>query len=208
MLSTGRPCIPGPKPQKALLERLWRLSRSLSRKGNGSANRRNAKATLDRAHARIGHIRRDAQHKLSTDLTHRFHTICIEDLNVKGMMANRQLAHPIADMGFHEFRRPLEYKDAMRGGGVVVADRWFASRKIGSHCEHKRDSLALSMHEWMCPECGMTHDRDGNAATDLENYAVSSTVAACGGESAGLGGNTRTEPAPVKQDGIPIATCA
>ncbi len=86
-LSTGEPPIPGPKAHKALLDRLRRLSRSLSRKTHGSANRRKARATLARLHARIAAIRSDALHKLTTDLTRRFHTTGIEDLNVRGMMA-------------------------------------------------------------------------------------------------------------------------
>ena len=128
-LSTGDPPLPGPKPHKALLRRQQRLSRSLNRKETGSANRRKARAKLARLHARIRNIRQDAQHKLTTDLTRRFHTIGIEDLNVKAMMGNRRLARSIADMGFHEFRRQLEYKAAMRGAMVVVADRWFAQQQ-------------------------------------------------------------------------------
>ena len=86
-LSTGEPPIPGPKAHKALLDRLRRLSRSLSRKTHGSANRRKARATLAKLHAHIAAIRSDALHKLTTDLTRRFHTTGIEDLNVRGMMA-------------------------------------------------------------------------------------------------------------------------
>lgn len=96
-LSTGE-TIPGPKPHQALLGRLRRLSRSLSRKVKGSTNRKKAKAKLARLHARIAAIRSDALHKLTTDLTRRFHTIGVEDLNVRGMMANRHLARSIADM--------------------------------------------------------------------------------------------------------------
>ena len=200
VLSTGEPPIPGPKPHKALLKRQQRLSRSLSRKEKGSANRWKAKAKLARLHARISNIRKDAQHKLTTDLTRRFHTIGIEDLNVQGMLRNRRQARAIADMGFYEFRRQLEYKAAMRGVVVVVADRWFASSKICSQCRHKLDSLPLSARQWMCLECGMKHDRDSNAAVNLKNLAVSSTVSACGGEGAGLGGNAKTKPAPAMQE--------
>ncbi len=117
-----------------LLGRLRRLSRSLSRKQKGSANRRKAKARLAKLHARIANIRLDALHKLTTDLTRRFHTIGIEDLNVRWMEKNRHLARSIADMGFFEFRRQLEYKAAMRGGQVVVADRFCPSRKTCSGC--------------------------------------------------------------------------
>ena len=206
-LSTGEPPIPGPKAHKALLDRLRRLSRSLSRKTKGSANRHKAKAKLARLHARIAAIRSDALHKLTTDLTRRFHTIGIEDLNVRGMMANRHLARSIADMGFFEFRRQLEYKAAMRGGVVQVADRFYASSKTCSACGHKLDALPLSVREWTCPACGVIHDRDLNAAINLKNMAVSSTVAACGPamrpameEGSGLRRKTKTKPASVKQE--------
>ena len=118
-LSTGE-TIGGPKPHTVLLSRLQRLSRSLSRKQKGSANRKKARAKLARLHARIANIRSDALHQLTTNLTRRFHAIGIEDLNVRGMVKNRHLSRSIADMGFFEFRRQLEYKAAMRGGGSLV----------------------------------------------------------------------------------------
>lgn len=126
--------------------------------------------------------------------------IGIEDLNVAGMMKNRRLARSIVDMGFFEFRRQLGYKSDMRGGEVVVADRWFASSKTCSCCGHKLENLPLAVRGWTCPVCQTRHDRDGNAAINLKHYAVSSTVSACGGEGAGLGGNARAKPAPMKQE--------
>lgn len=199
-LSTGEPPIPGPKPHKALMGRLQRLSRSLSRKQKGSANRAKAKAKLARLHARIANIRKDALHKLTTDLTRRFHTIGVEDLNVRGMAKNRHLARSIADMGFFEFRRQLEYKAAMRGGVVIVADRWHPSSKTCSACGHKLETLPLSVREWTCPACGVMHDRDVNAAINLNNMAVSSTASACGEEGSGRARKSAVKPASVKQE--------
>ncbi len=198
-LSTGE-SIAGPKAHKALFSRLQRLSRSLSRKIKGSSNRRKAKAKLARLHARIAAIRTDALHKLTTALTCRFHTIGIEDLNVKGMVKNRHLSRAVSDMGFFEFRRQLDYKTAQRGGVVVVADRWYPSSKTCSTCGHKLEALPLSVREWTCPECGSVHDRDVNAAINLRNLAVSSTVSACGEEGSGSGRKTRTKPASAKQE--------
>jgi putative transposase len=199
-LSTDEPPIPGPKAHRALLRRLQRLSRSLSRKQKGSANRRKTKDKLAKLHARIANTRKDALHKLTSDLTRRFHTIGIEDLNVKGMMANRHLSRSIADMGFFEFRRQLEYKSEMRGSTVVVADRWFPSSKTCSACGYVQKEMPLSIRKWQCLGCGIQHDRDVNAAINLRNYAVSSTVSACGGEGSGLGGITNVKPAPMKQE--------
>ena len=206
-LSTGEKVV-GAKPHKALLSRLQRLSRSLSRKVKGSANRHKAKAKLAKLHARIANIRQDSLHPLTTDLTRRFHTLGIEDLNVSGMVKNRHLSRAISDMGFFEFRRQLDYKAAMRGGVVVIAGRFFASSKTCSACGEKVDKLPLSIRQWECPCCGANHDRDLNAAINLANYAsaapsshaVSYTVSACGGEGAGLTRKRQAKPAPVKQE--------
>ena len=216
-LSTGE-VIVGPKPHKALLARLRRLSRSLSRKQKGSANRQKAKIKLAQLHARIAAIRLDALHQLTSDLTRRFHTIAIEDLNARGMMKNRRLARAIADMSFFEFRRQLEYKAAMRGGQVWVADRFYPSSKTCSCCGHKLDDLPLSVRAWTCPSCSTHHDRDVNAAINLKNMAerhdvsgplaqevakanaVSSTVSACGEEGSGSTLRSGTKPASMKQE--------
>lgn len=204
-LSTGEN-ITGPKAHKALLSRLQRLSRNLSRKVKGSENRKKAKIKLSRLHARIGNIRKDALHQLTTDLTCRFHTIGIEDLNVRGLVKNRHLSRAVSDMGFFEFRRQLAYKAAQRGGTIVVADRWYPSSKTCSGCGHKLETLPLAVREWACPACGSVHDRDVNAAINLKNLAVSSTVSACGEEGSGLGRKLKAKPASVKQESSSKAT--
>jgi putative transposase len=198
-LSTGERII-GPKAHKAKLSRLKRLSRGLSRKVKGSANRKKAKIKLARLHAQISTIRKDSLHKLSTDLSTRFHTISIEDLNVKGMIRNRHLSRAVSDMGFFEFRRQLDYKAMHRGGVVIIADRWFASSKICSCCGYQLATLSLSTREWRCPACNILHDRDVNAAINLKNLAVSSTVSACGEESAGYDRKIMVKLASVKQE--------
>jgi putative transposase len=198
-LSTGEQW-PGPKALRALLDRLRRLSRSLSRKVKGSRNRGRTKRRLGRLHARIANMRCDGLHKLTTHVTRRFHTIGIEDLNVKGMLANRCLARAIADMGFHELRRQLGYKAAWRGGHVVVVDRWYPSSKTCSCCGHRLEELALGTRGWTCPGCGALHDRDINAAVNLKNMAMSSIATACGGDGSGSVRKQGTKPAPVKQE--------
>lgn len=198
-LSSGE-IIEGPKALKTQLKRLQRLSRSLSRKQKGSNNRKKARAKLARLHGRISNIRKDALHKLTSDLTGRYHTIGLEDLNVRGMMANRHMARAVGDMGFHEFKRQVQYKADMRGGQVVVADRWFASSKTCSNCVDKIANLPLCVRMWDCPGCQTSHDRDINAAINLEKYAVSSTVSACGAEGSGSRHKTKTKPAALKQE--------
>jgi transposase len=98
--------------------------------------------------------------------------------------------------------RPAENQDksALRGGLVVVADRWYPSTKTCSQCDHKIDSLPLSLRHWVCPACGVRHDRDLNAAINLANYAASSAVSACGEEGSGAGRKVRVKPTSVKQE--------
>ena len=210
-LSTGE-VVSGPKAHKALLARVVRLSRSLSRKQKGSANRKKAKAKLAKLHAKIANIRGDALHKLTTQIATRHDIIGIEDLNVRGMVKNHHLSRSISDMGFFELRRQLTYKTALRGGLLFVADRWYPSSKTCSCCGHKVDKLPLSVRKWKCPACFTEHDRDLNAAINLKNMAVSSaggcqpfqhvadcTVSVCGEEGSGLGRKTKAKPASVKQ---------
>jgi putative transposase len=183
-----------------MLTRLRRVSRSVSRKVKGSANRKKARQRLARLHARITNVRTDGLHKLTSDLTRRFSTVVLEDLNVRGMVRNRHLALAISDMGFGELRRQVEYKAAMRGGEVIFADRFYPSSKTCSGCGHVLDVLPLSVREWTCPACGVIHDRDLNAAVNLKNLAASSAVSACGEEGSGVRRKTRVKPASAKQE--------
>lgn len=198
-LSTGEKFL-GPKAMNTLLKRLRRLSRALARKVIGSRNRTKARLKLARLYAKIANVRRNSLHQLSTSITRRFYTIGIEDLYVKGMLANGRLARAIADMGFRELRRQLEYKAAWRGGHLVLADRWFPSSKLCSCCGHRLETLDLFTRTWSCSICGTSHDRDVNAAINLKNMAVSFTASACRGEGAGLARKREAKPAPAKQE--------
>lgn len=198
-LSTGER-FTGAKALRTLLGCLRRLSRSLSHKVKGSRNWRKAKLKLATLHERSANIRRESLHQLSNRITRCFHTIAIEDLNVKGMLANSRLARAIADMGFHALRRQLAYKSAWRGGQVVVVDRWFPSSKLCSCCGYQHEALDLGTRQWTCAGCQAQHDRDINAAINLKNMAVSSPVTAYGGKGAGPGGEPEAKPVPVKQE--------
>ena len=165
--------ITGTKPHKALLSRLRRLNKSISRKqgsrkGEGkSKNFCKAQRKLSRLHERIANIRNDETHKLTSMLAEKYGTIGIEDLNVSGMSKNHRLARAVLDMSFFEFRRQIEYKSKMKGGCVVVADRFYPSSKTCSSCGYKNVELILSMRRWTCLICGINHDRDVNAAINL-----------------------------------------
>ena len=177
--------IEGPKPLRRELKKLRRLCRQLSHKRKGSKNREKARLKLARLHYRLSCIRQDSLHKLTTYLTNNYGWIVIEDLNVKGMLANRRLARAISDMGFHEFRRQLEYKAALRGNHVVVANRWFASSKMCSGCGAIKESLSLGERQFQCAACGLTKDRDFNAAKNLLCTVSSTGTEACGEERSG-----------------------
>lgn len=202
-LSTGEK-IDSPKPLKKYLQRLKRRSRQHSRKQNGSANRYKSAQKLAKLHARIAHIRHNWTHQTTTDLTRRFAVIGIEDLNVRGMMANDRLSRAISDIGFYEFRRQLEYKAALGGSEVVVVDRWFPSSKTCSACGGYCESMPLSVRQWTCAHCGAEHDRDVNAALNIERQSLA-TVSwtgshACGEEGTGRSRKTPAKPASLKQE--------
>lgn len=183
-LSNGE-TFEGPKPLRQELRKLRRLSRRLSRKRKGSNNRHKTRIRLARLHYRIRCIRQDALHKLTSYLTENFAAIAIEDLNIKGMLKNRRLARAISDMGFHEFRRQLDYKARMRGNQVDIVDRWFASSKACSECGRVQENLTLGQRTFVCQGCGFQCDRDLNAARNLLRTVSSTGIQACGEESSG-----------------------
>jgi putative transposase len=199
-LSDDTPPVESPKALRRNLKKLKRLSRSLSRKVKGSANRQKARTKIAKLHARIANIRRDALHKLTTHLVKRFDVIGIEDLNVRGMMANGHLSRAVADVGMSEFSRQLAYKAEMSGARVVVADRWFPSSKMCSHCGQINTGLKLCDRHWRCDKCGVVHNRDRNSAINLMIFAASSAVTACGEEGSDGGSRTAAKPASVKQE--------
>ena len=164
--------IKAPKPLKNKLKKLQRLSKQLSRKQKGSNNREKAKTKLSRLHLKIFNIRKDFLHKLTTDLVKRFDVICLENLNVKGMVQNRKLSRAISDLGFYEFKRQLIYKANQWGKTVKEVDRFYPSSKTCHCCNHKVDELPLNIRNWICPNCNVSHDRDINASVNILNHAT------------------------------------
>lgn len=203
VLSTGEH-IPHPRHYHRKQQRLARYQRMMARKQRGSSNRAKAKVKVARAHARVTDARRDFLHKTSTDLIRRFDVVSVEDLNVAGMVRNRSLAKSIATSGWAEFRSMLDYKAAWYGRRVAVIDRWYPSSKTCSACGHLLAALSLGTRHWSCPSCGTRHDRDWNAAKNIDaaGRAVAREGEACG---AGVrhGGQPPVQPA-VKQE-LPAA---
>lgn len=186
----------GPKALSRNLKKLKRLSRSLSRKKKGSANRAKAKARIAKLHAHISNVRSDALHKATTDICRRFGVVVLEDLNVRGMQANRCLARAVSDVGMYEFRRQVEYK----ADHVLFADRWYPSSKTCSDCGTVNKEVVLGVSEWTCSDCGSVHDRDLNAARNLKKLAASYAVTACGAEGLCGGSHDLPQVAAAKQE--------
>ncbi len=175
-LSTGE-VFEGGNSYKKLARKLARIQWLNRRKVKGSNNWRKAQIKIARLHRRIANMRDDTLHKITTYIAKNHGVIGIEDLNVSGMMANHKLAKAIADMGFSEFRRQLEYKCQLYGSQLVVVDRLFPSSKKCSNCGVVKESLSLSQRVFHCEACNNDADRDFNASVNLET-AVSYTVTA------------------------------
>jgi putative transposase len=187
--------IPNPTPLTRRLKKIKRLHRAVTRKQNGSNNRRKAAHRLGTAYRKVSHQRANTLHQVTTRLAKTKSVIVIEDLNVSGMLKNHHLAQAIADVGFGEFRRQLTYKAAWYGSQVVVVSRWEPSSKTCSGCGWYDADLQLSDRVFVCcnpqrPDCALVLDRDRNAAINVSQFATlagssSESENACGEESAG-----------------------
>jgi len=176
-LSTGEK-IDNPRHLGRKLDRLDRLQRVLSRRSKGSGRWQRQRLKLARLQAHIADSRRDHLAKVTTDLVRRFDVLCIEDLNVRGIMANRCLSRAIAEVGLSTFRGMLAYKCAWHGRELKVIDRFEPSSKRCSGCGVVRDELPLNVRSWTCA-CGAVHERDHNAARNI--WAAGHAAPARGG---------------------------
>ena len=159
--------IENPRLLRKSERRLKMAQKALSRKVKGSKRRAKARAKVARLHARVANCRSDAIHKATTWLTQTYSDISIEDLNTAGMVKNRHLAKAVSDAAFGEFRRQLEYKTARTGARLHVVDRWYPSSKICSKCGRVKAKLSLAERVYKCDGCGLSIDRDLNAAVNI-----------------------------------------
>lgn len=170
-LSSGER-VENQKPLKGLQRKLKRAQRRLSRREKGSKNREKAKREVARLHDRIRSQRDDLLHKATTYLADRYSLICLEDLNVKGMMQNHCLAEALGDAAFGKLVNLLESKTAARSGAVQYVDRFFPSSKRCSRCGAIKDDLTLADRVYCCASCGLVLDRDHNAALNILNEGI------------------------------------
>ncbi len=171
--------IANPKHGAKWQRRLAFYQKRLARCQKGSKRRLRVKRHVARIHENIANSRSDTLHKLSTNLVTRFDVICVEDLNLRGMVKNHSLARAVSDASIGAAIRMIENKAERYGKTVVKIDRWYPSSKTCSACGHLVETMPLSVREWKCPECGTAHDRDANAAANI--LAVGHTVSAHGG---------------------------
>ncbi len=206
-LSTGHK-VANPRHERRDRRRLARAQRNLSRKEKGSQNREGARVKVARVHARIADRRRDHLHKLTTRLVRDNQVVVIEDLRAGNMIRNHSLARAICDAAWGGLRGMLAYKCAWYGRELITVDRWYPSSKLCSACGALRQALPLNVREWACG-CGMTHDRDVNAARNILAAGLADRQNACGGlvrpepRQRERRGSLRQEPQPVTA-GIPV----
>jgi putative transposase len=161
--------IKNPKYFEKSLRKLCREQKRLSRKQKGSNNRNKQRIKVARIHERITNQRNDFLQKQSTILVRENQTICIEDLNVSGMMKNRHLSKAVAQQKFFEFKTKLMIKCKEYGIELRVADRFFPSSRTCHDCGCVKTDLKLSDRIYHCDECGYTEDRDYNASLNLRD---------------------------------------
>lgn len=157
-----------PRHTAKYAKRLALLQRRLSKKQKGSKNRAKARLKVARIHAKIADCRLDNLHKLSRKLINENQVVCVESLKVKNMIRNPKLSKAIADAGWSELVKQLQYKGGWAGRSVVAIDPFYPSSKRCSCCGFMMKKMPLDVRNWHCPECGADHDRDINAARNIK----------------------------------------
>jgi putative transposase len=178
--------ITNPRFVNRQLKNLRRKQQQLSRKKKGSANYKKSTILVAKLHKKVKDARNDFQHTLSFNLANKNHVVSIEDINMSGLSKNHKLARHLLDLGWFDFTQKLQYKQDDRGHYLSKIDRFYASSKTCFVCHHKVDSLPLGIREWACSSCGTVHDRDENAAMNVDKQGIIKikadgiTVSACG----------------------------
>lgn len=156
-----------PRYLRKSLNKLAKEQRKLSRKKKGSKNRNKQRIKVAKLYEKIANQRKDFLHKLSSELINENQVICLEDLQVKEIQQNKYLSQSVSDVGWHEFRRQLEYKAKWYGRIISFVDKWYPSSQICSNCGNNTGKKSLDIREFDCPYCGKHHDRDINASINI-----------------------------------------
>ena len=144
------------------------IQRRLSRKSRGGKNWEKQRIKVARCYEKVRNQRKDFLQKLSTQLVRDYDNICIEDLNVEGMVKNHSLAKSISDASWSEFARMLKYKCEWYGKQLIKVDRFYPSSQLCNNCGYKNKTVKdLKIRCWTCPECGNEVDRDINASKNI-----------------------------------------
>lgn len=168
IIDTNGTHIDNPKVLKRYEDRLAKLQRQQAKMIKGSNNFRNQSIKIARVHEKIVNIRRDFQHKLSSQIVKDNQIIISENLMISNMLKNHKLAKSISDVSWSEFTRQLEYKSLWNDRIYHKISPWFASSQLCSECGHKNKEVkCLSVREWVCEECGSVHQRDENASKNI-----------------------------------------
>lgn len=157
---------------KRSMQRLKILQKRASKKKKGSANRKKANLKVALLHEKITNQRNDFLHKFSDAITKQYDTICVEDLHIKGMVKNHNLAQSINDVSWSTVLDMLKYKSAWRGKTYHEIGRFDASSMLHNNCGYLNKELTLADREWVCPKCGKTVDRDINAALNIKMFGL------------------------------------
>ena len=173
-LDNGKP-YENPRPLKCYERKLAREQRKLSRKQFRSNNWYKQKRIVERLHHKIACIRTDAHHKATTEIVKSASVIGIETLKVTNLLKNRKLAKALSDSALGGFLEQLKSKAETLGIPIVQAPQFFASSKTCSHCGDKKNDLTLADRQYHCGSCGISIDRDQNAAINLKHLAVGHT---------------------------------
>ena len=160
--------------KKSETKKIKRLQRQLSRKQKRSNNMNKARVKLAKEYKKINDRKQNYLHQVSNTLIDENQIICMEDLNVKGMLRNHKLAESIQEMNFGEFRRMLEYKANWYNRKIVFVNRFYPSSKTCNHCGYINKGLKLSDRQWTCPRCGKVIERDYNAALNILDEGLKS----------------------------------
>lgn len=161
-----------PKYYEHCKARLELLQQRFARTQKGSNRHNVMRLKVAKQYRKITNMRNDFLHKLTTDLVRRYDTICLENLNVEGMMKNHNLAMAIQSASWGEFVRQIKYKSDWFGKNVIFIGRFEPSSKTCSKCGHVKSDLTLKDREWVCQICGEHHDRDINAAKNIKRFSL------------------------------------